>query len=65
MKKDGTSLCHSFNTGKECKNGNHVLKCTDAMRNTKLYNRLNAERGKPNAAQNPPKPPQAAGGQQT
>ena len=59
VKTDGSnvSLCASYNKGKQCPFGPHLLKVTPAMAKTKLFARLKAERGPPNVPPGGPAPP--------
>ena len=57
VRKDGTSCCLAHRTGKECRNGKHTTTPSRAMKGTKLFNRLIAERGQPNVPAIGPPPP--------
>ena len=69
VRGDGSniSLCGAYNRGEKegCKLGKHLAKAPPAMAKTKLFNKLKAERGKPNCPPSGPAPPdnvQATGG---
>ena len=57
VKKDGTSVCWKYAAGKHCPNGKHLTKPTEAMKGTKVFAKLKAERGAPNVPAKGPKPP--------
>ena len=62
VKSDGTSYCSGYNAGKidGCRCGKHIAAGTPEMRGTKLFAKLKAERGRPNAQKQAPKPPDPA-----
>ena len=61
IRKDGTSLCDSYNKGIACWKGPHLARATPEMLATKIYARMKHEHGKPNCpSDGPPKKVQVA-----